>query len=417
MKNKILLLFILLPINLLAQVMQPINYTDYMAKVREQNLAYAAEKLNIPISEANIRAAKVFNDPALSVEYANNDDHRMQMGQGVTVELSKSFSPGKRGARIDLAQSEQGVTTALLDDFFRNLRADATIAYFEAIKQERLYELQSNSYQSISELAKADSIKFALGKITETDAMQSRLESGVIYNELLQAQSDLHSSYIALNVPLGQFHADTLYVPTGGFEVATRNFACGELLTAALENRADLVAAMKNVEVAEKALKLARRERNMDFDVTLGYNYNTEVRNELAPAPKFSGMTVGLAIPLKFSNFNKGTVQAAAHHAAQADKYYQQAQVEVQSEVAQNYNAYTSYCSQVERFNRGMLDKAKAVIEGKIYSYNRGETSLLEVLSAQRTYNEVRALYIETLFNHSVSLIVLERSVGIWDIQ
>ncbi|MEG2370491.1 MAG: TolC family protein [Alistipes sp.] len=417
MKNKILILLTLLPLMTMAQVEQSIDYPDYMAKVREENLAYAAEKLNIPIADANIRVAKIFNDPSLAVEYANNDDSRMQMGQGVTVGLSKTFSPGKRSARIDLARSEKELSTALLEDFFSKLRADATIAYFAAIKQKQLYELQRSSYQSISELAKADSIKFTLGKITETDAMQSRLEAGVIYNELLQAQSDLQNAYAALNVPLGKFRADTLYVPTGGFEVATRRFSCADLLAAALDNRADLVAAMKNVDVAEKALKLAHRERNMDFDLSLGYNYNTEVRNTLAPAPKFSGMTIGLTIPLKFSNFNRGTIQSAAHKAAQAEKYYQQAQLEVQTEVYQNYGNYLSFCAQVERFNQGMLDKAKAVIEGKTYSYNRGETSLLEVLNAQRTYNEVRAVYIETLFNHSVSLITLERSAGIWDIR
>ncbi|MEG1885821.1 MAG: TolC family protein [Alistipes sp.] len=417
MKNKILILLTLLPLMTMAQVEQSIDYPDYMAKVREGNLAYAAEKLNIPIADANIRVAKIFNDPSLAVEYANNDDSRMQMGQGVTVGLSKTFSPGKRSARIDLARSEKELSTALLEDFFSKLRADATIAYFAAIKQKQLYELQRSSYHSISELAKADSIKFTLGKITETDAMQSRLEAGVIYNELLQAQSDLQNAYAALNVPLGKFRADTLYVPTGGFEVATRRFSCADLLAAALDNRADLVAAMKNVDVAEKALKLAHRERNMDFDLSLGYNYNTEVRNTLAPAPKFSGMTIGLTIPLKFSNFNRGTIQSAAHKAAQAEKYYQQAQLEVQTEVYQNYGNYLSFCAQVERFNQGMLDKAKAVIEGKTYSYNRGETSLLEVLNAQRTYNEVRAVYIETLFNHSVSLITLERSAGIWDIR
>ncbi|MEG1737939.1 MAG: TolC family protein, partial [Odoribacter sp.] len=43
--------------------------------------------------------------------------------------------------------------------------------------------------------------------------------------------------------------------------------------------------------------------------------------------------------------------------------------------------------------------------------------SLLEVLDAQRTYNDVQALYIETLFNHASSLVSLEQSVGIWDLE
>ena len=56
------------------------------------------------------------------------------------------------------------------------------------------------------------------------------------------------------------------------------------------------------------------------------------------------------------------------------------------------------------------------MVKGKIYSYDRGETSLLEVLNAQRTYDEVRTLYIEMLYNYAASLVELETSAGIWDI-
>lgn len=417
MKNKILIILVLLPLIAGAQVKKTVLFADYIEQVRLKNLVYAAEKLNIPIADAAISSAKIFNDPSLSFEYANNDDRRMQMGQGVSAELSKTFSPGKRRARIDLARSEQEVAAALLDDFFRTLCADATIAYFEAIKQGELYAVKIDSYHKINELAQADSIKFSLGKITEVDALQSSLEAGVIYNELIQAQSELNNSYAALNIPLGQFSVDTLYVPRGTLEIATRDFALGDLLEMALDNRSDLAAALKSVDVAKKALNLARKERYMDFDISLGYNYNTEVRNELAPAPKFSGATIGVSIPLKFSNTNKGAIRSASLQAAQTETMYRQAQLEVQTEVSQNYNTYRSLCLQVASFNSGMLTEARAVLDGKIYSYSRGETSLLEVLNAQRTYNDVRALHIETLFNHATSLVTLERSAGIWDLE
>ena len=42
---------------------------------------------------------------------------------------------------------------------------------------------------------------------------------------------------------------------------------------------------------------------------------------------------------------------------------------------------------------------------------------MLEVLDAQRTYDEVQAQYIETLFNYSSALVELERSAGFWDIE
>ena len=134
-----------------------------MEQVARRNLSYAAEKLNMNIAEAEVRAARLFNDPQLSVEYGNNQDWNMQMGQGISGELSKTFSPGKRSANIHLAGSEKELTQALLDDYFRNLRCEATLAYLDALKQAELFRVKQNAYDNMRRLAEGDSVKFALG--------------------------------------------------------------------------------------------------------------------------------------------------------------------------------------------------------------------------------------------------------------
>lgn len=413
MKIKIYAIALLCPLMTAAQQRSPIDYAQYMHRVCRDNLTYAAESLNIPIAEAEVRAAALFNDPSLSVEYAYNDDRNMQMGQGVTVELGKTFSPGKRRARIDLAASERELAVALLDDHLRTLRAEAATAYLEAVRQCRLYDVAADSFRLISELAASDSLRFSLGEITEVDALQSRIEAGVGYNEMEQAHVDMDNACAALAVQFGAAAIDTLFVPNGGLDIACPDYALHDLLDRALDGRADLAAALKNTEVARKALRLTRRERNIDFDVSVGYNYNTEVRNEIAPAPRFSGVTVGVSIPLKFSNLNRGAVQSAEYRAEQADLQFRQAQVEVQTEVVQAYNAYCAACRRVELFDGAMLEEAETVLNGKIYSYNRGECTLLEVLDARRTYNDVQTLYIETLYSRAVALVQLEASAGI----
>ena len=391
-------------------VERPVGYAGYMEQVARRNLSYAAEKLNMNIAEAGVRAARLFNDPQLSVEYGNNQDWNMQMGQGISGELSKTFSPGKRSANIHLAGSEKELTQAILDDYFRNLRCEATLAYLDALKQAELFRVKQNAYDNMRRLAEGDSVKFALGKITEVDATQSRVEAGVMRNDLLQAEAELHNAFLSLGMMLGSA-TDTLYLPQGSLRLAERAFPAGMLVASALENRADLVAAMRNVDVAQRAVTVARRERNMDFDLALGVNHNGTVRNEIAPAPRFTGFTVGLSVPLKFSNFNKGTVEAARYREQQAQTAYEQARLQVQT-----YRRYTSLIGQVRHYDNGLLENAASVVKGKIYSYDRGETSLLEVLNAQRTYDEVRTLYIETLYNYAASLVELETSAGIWDI-
>ena len=404
-------------LSLSAQQIVPLSYRQYMEKVVEGNLEYAAERLNVNVSEAEVTAAKVFNDPNLSVSYFNNENNSLQMGEGVEVELSKTFTFGKRSAGIALARSENELTKALLADYFRNLRSEATVSYLEALKQYELYKVKENAYENIRQLAESDSVRHFLGKIMEIDATQSRLEAGILHNELLQADAELQNAFSNLNLLTGTFAHDTLFQPQADLRISSRDFIMADLLSNAVENRADLVAALKNKEVASRALKVARRERNTDVDLSVAVSRNARVYNEEAPAPPFTGVTAGIAVPLKFSNFNKGAVRAARFREQQAETQYQQALLQVQTEVMQAYRSYQSLTEQVSHYENGMLHAAREVIDGKIYSYNRGEVSLLEVLDAQRTYDDVQAQYIETLFNYSAALVELEKSAGVWDVE
>ena len=401
---------------ILAQTPVRLSYTQYMTCVINDNLGYAAEKLNVPAAQAEVTAAKVFNDPNLSVSYYNNENNTLQMGEGVEVELSKTFTFGKRGANIALAKSEQALAEALLADYFRQLRADATVTYLEALRQQRLYQVKQRTYEHMRQLAESDSLRFRLGEIREVDATQSLVEAGVLRNELAQAQSELYRAFSDLRLMMGSFGTDTLFVPEGALQLPARSFVLAELLDEAMRERTDLVVASRNKEVASMALKATRRERNTDVDLSIAVSRNARVHNEEAPAPPFTGVTAGIAIPLKFSNFNKGSVRAARFREQQAELQYQEACLTVQTEVMQAYRMYEVCSQQVEAYDNGLLRQAAEVMEGKNYSYQRGEVSLLEVLDAQRTYDDVQAQYIETLFNYSVALVELERAVGLWDI-
>lgn len=412
-----LLLGLFLAVNMsLAQTPVKLSYRGYMNKVIHDNLGYAAEQLNVPVAQAEVTAAKVFNDPNLSVSYYNNENNTLQMGEGVELELSKTFTFGKRGANIALAKSEQALSEALLADYFRQLRADATVTYLEALRQHRLYQVKQRAYENMRQLAESDSIRFRLGEIREVDATQSQVEAGVLRNELAQAQSELYRAFSDLSLMTGTFSTDTLFVPEGELQLPARYFVLADLLNEAMQERADLVAALRNKEVASKALKVTRRERNTDVDLSIAVSRNARVHNEEAPAPPFTGVTAGIAIPLKFSNLNKGSVRAARFREQQAELQYQEARLQVQTEVMQAYWTYELSSKQVEQYDNGLLRQASEVLEGKSFSYRRGEVSLLEVLDAQRTYDEVQAQYIETLFNYSVALVELERAVGLWDI-
>ncbi|MCS6832398.1 MAG: TolC family protein [Flammeovirgaceae bacterium] len=397
---------------------KPLVFSEFLSRVGKNNFAYAAQKFNLNIAEANILGASIFPDPELGMGWFDNGQRRMGMGYGFATEISWLIElGGKRKARIDLAQSEYELTKFLLQDYFRNLRADATLIYLQSLRNKLLLDVKINSYQTMNRLAQTDSVRFRLGAITQIDARQSKLEAGTMLNDVFQAEAEWKMMLASLSVLVGMKQTDTLFVPQGDFNAFDRNFELSTLITAAQNNRADLLAALQNKKVSQNILKLAKANRMIDIGITVGNTYASYTRNIIAPTPSFHQITAGVAVPIKFSNNRPGELKAAYYLNKQTEAEYQQIELEIQNEVTQAYFNYTALQKQVQQFNNGLLTEAKAVLEGKIYSYQRGETTLLEVLNAQRTYNDVQQTYYETLYNYAAALVELERAAGIWDIN
>ena len=74
----------------------PLTFQNYLGKVSSGNLEYVAEKLNVSAAKADAVAARVFNDPELSVSYFNNENRNLKMGEGFSVGISQTLTLGKR---------------------------------------------------------------------------------------------------------------------------------------------------------------------------------------------------------------------------------------------------------------------------------------------------------------------------------
>lgn len=399
-----------------AQEKELLPFEEYLGLVGNQNLGYASQKYNVSMAEAAIQTANMFPDPELEMETSNNGINQ-SMGYvygasiGWTLELG-----GKRKARVNLSRNQSELSKIQLQDFFRNLRADASLGYIDALKSKALLEVQQDSYQNMQQLAKSDSIRYKLGTITLVASKQSKLEAASLLNEVYQAQSAEQQAIIGLSVFLGDNKITGRNV-SGDFNAFNRDFSMDDLILQALNERADLLAAKQNTEVAKSQINLEKANRVIDLGISARAERHTEATNEIAPSPTVNAVKMGISIPLKFSNRRNAGLKIAEMGHSQAEVEYKQIEQGIKAEVMQAYQQYTATQKQLKQFHNGMLSEAQNILEGIIYSYKRGESSILEVLNAQRTYNNVRKDYYQALADNAAALIELERKAGIWDIH
>jgi cobalt-zinc-cadmium efflux system outer membrane protein len=399
-----------------AQEKELLSFEEYLSLVGNKNLGYASQKYNVSMAEAAIQTANMFPDPQLEMETTNNGvNQNMGYVYGASVGWTLELG-GKRKARVNLARNQSELSKIQLQDFFRNLRADASLGYIDALKSRALLEVQQDSYKKMQQLAKSDSIRYRLGTISLVTSKQSKLEAASLLNEVYQAESEEQQALTSLSVFLGESKITDRDV-AGDFNAFNRDFSIDDLTLQALNERADLLAARQNTEVVKSQISLEKANRVIDLGISAGAERHTEATNEIAPSPTVNAVKMGISIPLKFSNRRNAGLKIAEMAHSQAEVEYKQIEQSIKAEVMQAYQQYTATQKQLRQFHNGMLTEAQNILEGITYSYKRGESSILEVLNAQRTYNNVRKDYYQALADNAAALIELERKAGIWDIH
>lgn len=177
-------------------------------------------------------------------------------------------------------------------------------------------------------------------------------------------------------------------ITADGLGISPVNVPVDALVEMALDRRADLKAAVISKTLSERNLALAKAELAPEIGLNAGYSYNKEVRNEIAPAPKFNGVTVGVSIPLKFSSMNKGTRRAAEKAVSQAEAAYDEACRQIEAEVRMAWASYQAALETAKECSDSMLADAADILESRKKAYLQGESSLLDYLLATRVYND-----------------------------
>ena len=389
-----------------AATAQNISYSEYMERVFRNNIALTAKKMDIEIADAAVTGSQVYNDPSIALTYTNNEDWSKGLGQGIELELSRTFTFGVRRSRIDLAESERTQAVALLEEYMRNFRADATIAYLEHLRAKMLYDETVEIHNDLIEVALNDSMRYLRGDIAKSDWLESRMAQGIAKNSMLAAEAELRNSAIKLGYYMAEMNGAEHLSGTGTLEITEQAAALEHYTKAALEHRADLVVALGNADIAVAAQKFNKAQRRPELDVVLGATYNIA-------DPDFTTIKAGVAMPLKFSNFNKGARLQDELLVKQANIEIEEARLMVTADVMQAYNNFSYATRQSETFSSDMLIDMQQVVESKRKAYEMGEIAFLDYLIVQRNENEMRGEYIDALFGKAVAWVELQRSVGI----
>jgi cobalt-zinc-cadmium efflux system outer membrane protein len=397
-----------------------ITFEDYVTQVLRSNLALAIEKSNVAISNAAVTSAKVTPDWSVdvglpSVDISNQGQPtNFSTGLNVPIELG-----GKRGKRVHAALADVSTAGFDYDDALRQLRATAAEAFIGSLSARSILQSSYKSLGQFDRIVEVNEQRVRVGDIGDIELMQSRVDRDQFKAGVIGAQADVYSADLALAQQLGQ--ADKLSaqmpVPTGSLEVPVRTFDLDALVGGALQKRSDVLSRQRAVQAAGLRVELAQANLIPDLGVGGSYSHTGTGTGGFVQPPD-NTLGASLSINLPFSRWrHQGEIETARASRTQAELQLRSAEIRVESEVRDAYSRYQASVLRLKLYQGGVLKEADRVLEARLYAYQRGGATLLEVIDAQKTSANIYLAYSQALADHANALVTLEEAAAMWDVS
>lgn len=403
-----------------------VAFREYAAAVERHSLDLQIQRENVVSAQAGVSIAAVRPDPVLTGGIDSKELYGPNKANAATttivgVELTIETG-GKRNHRIKAAQAMVRAGEATFEGAKRQLYADAAIAFTEVCRARDALAYQEATLKHLSDIASANDIRRRVGDIGGLELAQSQVERDRFEADVAIARSQVQSASEALSIPLGRRYQEVF----GDAELE-----CGELsvrglddvtvlVTRAQDARDDIHIARAALDAARAAAGLAQANRWIDPVISVGVKNTPPVRPALdaggavtnSPAERSRSLGFTLSVPIPLSRLQRGEVLQAESAVTQAMLALRAAELKAQTDVRRMHAQYMAAAANVKRYRESVLLNADKVVDGMRLSYKKGAASLLELLSAQRSANEIHLAYLQAVADLATATVQLQQASG-----
>ncbi len=378
-------------------LVQSFTVAEAVNEAVQRNLSLLAERANLSIAEAGIISAKLRPNPVLSA----SADHLDWLGthfdevngagpQEYAARVDVPFERGrKREFRTEVADVTRQSAEAQFADVLRRLKLDVNLACIDVLEAKVKLQLAQDNLQSLERLVELNERRLAGGAIPPLEVTRSKVAMLQYRGSVKTAELALAEARLKLLPLLGR-QPDSAPVdvvePLGTAPAAVKPDVVA-LQAAARTSRPDLLALRREEARTQADLRLQVAQGKVDY--TLGAEY----RRQQGVNGRGNSLGFFMSVPLPIFNRNQGEIgraEAAQQKSSQTLTAFENG---VAGEVATAYQEFESARELLLDIERELLVPSQEARTGVAYMYQAGATSLLDVLDAQRAFNDTMDTY------------------------
>jgi cobalt-zinc-cadmium efflux system outer membrane protein len=380
-----------------AQAPQSITIEQAIQEALQNNPGLLAEKLGIPVAETAVITARLRPNPVLSA----SSDHLDWLGTGfneingagpteTALRVDIPWERGhKREYRVDTAGYAQKIAEARVADSIRRLRLEVTLACIDVIEAKARLDLANDNLKSLEGVVQLNETRLQGGAIPPVELTRSRVAMLQFRGNVKTAELALSTARIRLQTLLGRGSgqapvdvSEPLKIP-----IPRAAPALDQIQTRALAVRPDVQAARLDQARSQAELRLQLANGKVDYTAGAEYRRQQGVNG--------TGNSIGffLSVPLPVFNRNQGEIARVNSEQVQVQKQLDALQSQISGEVSGAYREYETARQLIGETESDLLGLSQEARNTTTYVYQAGAGSLLDVLDAQRAFNDTMSSY------------------------
>jgi cobalt-zinc-cadmium efflux system outer membrane protein len=257
-----------------------------------------------------------------------------------------------------------------------------TKAYIGALLAETNVHILRESADSLRKEAQLAETRIKAGDISRAEKSQIEIAADRLELDAKTAETAATTAKIGVEVLLGIAQPSGDWTPGDSLEnLAITPSLASERIPGALP-RPDLLAAEAARRKAEADLRLQKALRIPDPTFLVQYEHE--------PPDQPNTVGFGFSFPLPLWNRNRGGIQSATATLDQASLQVEKTKALIAADIASAETAYTGASARWRQQRDLIGPKSSDIRQTIAFAYQKGGASLLDLLLAERTDNEVR---------------------------
>lgn len=396
-----------------------ITIDEALRLAKERNGTVVAAYLDVLSAQSQVRSARGAFYPSIRPRFSYNDDRfesfsgpdLSSRSSGGSADISASWRILDSGQRqFSLASAQAGAlgeeANALLT--LRNQLFTVTQNFYDSLRAEELLRVQQAQFDRATLILNQTKARAEVGDIARKDILQAEADQLNAQVSLLGAQNDVKTTLTALKTNIGWTPADGTLELKEEEPPAMTAFegSLDDLISQALANRPDLIAARRGLDSQRYAVRIAKADAGLDLSVDANYT-QTLYRHNTGR----SGLGLVVSFPLFDGGISRENVRQRELSYEAARVRLNQSELEVRGDVEEAYYTYDTNVARLAASQKA-LEAARKNFEAASRSQALGASSLIEVQLAQTSLVTAEVNAVEAVFDALISEVRLRLAIG-----